>query len=61
MFVIDLAQEYLRTVFFKNGSDYVRILLKNKNRDDEYNTQVEVTEEDVSKIKEFLVPIQAHY
>ena len=62
-FLGDVALEYLRITFFKDGSDYVREFMKRKRGDGWNDDQVEVTvtDQDLYEINTFMEAIKIYH
>jgi hypothetical protein len=53
---LDIAIEYFRFTYFKNGSDYVREFMMKKRGDgwNDLNIEIKVSEQDLKEINEFM-------
>jgi len=58
-FVAEVGMEYYRLTYFTSGSDWIRMLMKEKKGDgwNDLEKEVEVTDEDLKRIGEFMRPI----
>merc|ERR1719272_130886 len=58
-FVAEVGMEYRRLTYRTNGSDWIRMLMKEKKGDgwNDLEKEVVITDEDLKRIEEFMRPI----
>lgn len=62
-FLGDIFIEWYRMTYYANGSDYVRLLMKEKKGDgwNDLTKDVTITDDDLRRIDEFMAPIHSYY